>query len=116
MAAERLFFPDRSPSVMVAANDLRAEKYLASLFANQAAFLDCARADAEQILTVSRHQVEAVAEALLEHKTLCGAEIDDILSESLTPALRAERARRRRWTAAMAASAGAFGKGLALRI
>jgi hypothetical protein len=95
-----------SPSVITAASDLRAEKYISILFSDPAAFLDNARADAVKILTARRHQVEAVAAALIEHKTLDGAEIDDVFS--VTPALRAERTRRGRWAAAVE-NASAFG-------
>jgi hypothetical protein len=94
MAAERLFFPDRSPSVMVAASDLRAEKYLASLFSDPAAFLDHARADAARIMIARRHQVEAVAAALVETQdpVRCGDRRRSLGIPDSGP--QAERARR----------------------
>jgi ATP-dependent Zn protease len=103
-AAERLIFSDQACGDQ---NDLRAAMFYASMFADPAAFMANARADAERILAARRSQVEAVAAALIERKTLDGAEIDDVLS--LTPAQRLERARRRRW-AATVASAGASGR------
>jgi hypothetical protein len=68
------------------------------------ALLDFAKADAARILAARKHQVEAVAAALIEGKTLDGAEIEAIISESvLSPARKA----RRRWDA-MAVNAALF--------
>jgi hypothetical protein len=87
-------------------SDMLKATFLASYFPEPASFLGHARRDAASILAARRHQVEAVAEALIEDKTLDRADIDDVLSE-FSPALRVERARRRQW-AAMAATAEQF--------
>jgi hypothetical protein len=107
--AELLFYPDREPRI--ATTDVREAERFAVLVAgsSSASLLDDARADAERILASNKHQVEAVAAALLERKTLDAEEIGDVLS--LTPAQSSERARKRRW-AATVASAAAFGNSL----
>jgi hypothetical protein len=102
--AEILLLPDR-PSMIGNDSDVEKATFLSGFFPRPAAVLEHARADAANILA-ARRQVEAIARALLGMKTMSGAEIDDVLS--VTPALRAERARRRRW-AATVESAGKFG-------
>ena len=107
--AERLLLPDRPPPQTGNTGDMKAATHYTGFFTNNpAAILDKATSDAARILAARRHQVEAVARALLEQKTLSGAEIDDVLSESVTPAMRAERSRRRNWSATVE-RAGAFG-------
>jgi hypothetical protein len=59
--------------------------------------LDLARIDAARIVAANIHQMESIAAALIEHKTLDGAEIDQILA-GMTPAQRAEKLRRKKWT------------------
>jgi ATP-dependent Zn protease len=103
-AAERLIFSDQTDGDQ---NDVRAATFYANLFPDPETFLTRALVDAERILSVNRRQVEAVAAALLERKTLDAEEIEDVIS--LTPAMIAERARRRRW-AVMTVNAGSFGK------
>jgi hypothetical protein len=103
-AAERLIFSDQTDGDQ---NDVRAATFYAGLFPDPETFMTSARADASRILMVKRPQVEAVAAALLERKTLSAEEIEDVIS--LTPAMIAERARRRRW-AVITVNAGSFGK------
>jgi hypothetical protein len=104
--AERLLFPNRTP--MAAGSDIKKATGLASIFARAAtaAFLNFAIIDAARILAANKHQIEAIAAALLECKTLDGAEIDDILA-GMTLAQMAERARRKQM-AAMTAGAALF--------
>lgn len=107
--AELLFYPDRTP--MIATTDVQEAQRFSDLVTStpeeSAMLLDHSRTDAARILAARRRQVEAIAGALIERKTLDAADIDDVLSESSTPALRTERARRRRW-AAMAVSVEQF--------
>jgi hypothetical protein len=101
--SELLFFPERTP--MLAASDVqRAAKYaklVASDLKAAAALLDYARIDAERILAARRHQVEAIAAALLKERTLDAEQIEAVISG------RPDVLRRKQWTA-MAASAELF--------
>jgi hypothetical protein len=93
--AERLF---PCQSFMNASSDIKAATFMAGLVTgNPAALLDLARIDAARIVAANIHQIESIAAALIEHKTLDGAEIDQILA-GMTPAQRAEKLRRKTWT------------------
>jgi hypothetical protein len=63
-------------------------------------FLSFARAEAAALIAAHRSVVLAIAEALLEKRTLSsGAEIDQIIADALTSAaLAAERKRRADWS------------------
>jgi hypothetical protein len=105
--AERLFFPYQPTPPMNASNDIKAATYMAGCVTGKpAALLDLARNDAAKMLAVRKHQIEAVADALMIERTLTGAAIDEILA-GVSPAMRAERARRKEW-AAITAGAEAF--------
>jgi ATP-dependent Zn protease len=99
--SDRLFFPDRNP--LAATTDMQQAMAHARLIAIDLkaalALIDRARADARHILIANKHQVDIVVEALLEHKTLDGAEIAAVL---------AGRSLRRKRLDAMAASAEMF--------
>jgi hypothetical protein len=101
--AERIFF-DQPPD-SYSGSDVQAAAFLVTTITNtrKAALvlLDHARIDAARILAARKHQVEIIAAALLEQKTLDGQEIDAILSG------RPDALRRKRWTAT-AASAELF--------
>jgi hypothetical protein len=104
--AERILFPERTP--MDAGSDIKAATGFATVFAHKAtaAWLTFARADAAKILAARKHQVEAVADVLIECKTLDGAEIDNILA-GMSLAQMVERARRKQM-ATMTANAALF--------
>jgi hypothetical protein len=85
--------------------DRQIAAYFAGIVSSKpAAFLNYARIDAERILSVNKPQIEAIAAALLECKTLDGAEIDEILS-GMSLAQMAERARRKQWNDVAAGAA-----------
>jgi hypothetical protein len=115
-AAERLFFPDVTP--MVATTDVQQAAALAKLIASDlkaaAALLDFARKDSARIVAAHRDQIAALADALIIERTLNGAAIDDILA-GVSPAMRAERARRKEW-AAMVANVERSGLQMTLRV
>lgn len=103
---EKLIFPNRFP--MDAASDIAKAKAIATIFARKspATWLHFARVDAANMLAARRALVETIAEALIEHKTLDGATIGDIVA-GLSTVQRAERARRKRMIE-MTAGAAAF--------
>jgi hypothetical protein len=71
-------------------------------------FLTYAEIEASELIRLHRHLVQAVADALIERRTLDGTEIDIIISDaSAREALRIERERRAALSRAVA-NAGAF--------
>src|ERR1700730_10475271 len=77
--------------------DLEQATTLADIASSKpAVFLNFAKADCRKILDANRHQVAAIADALLIEWTLTGAAIDEILA-GMSPAMRAEKLRRKQW-------------------
>ena len=80
--AERCLFPDQTP--MQAASDVRQAAAHAKLIASDLkaamTLLDHARIDAARILIANKYRIEAVAAALIEHKTLDAAQIEAVLA------------------------------------
>jgi hypothetical protein len=66
-------------------------------------FSNSQRTEAAVILAANKHQVEAIAEALLEQKTLDGAEIEAIISG------RPDVLHKKQWAASIA-NAELFGR------
>lgn len=98
-SAERLFYPEHEP--MEAGGDDDAAIDVANRMSNRPVhFLWCARRDAKRIVKSNRHQIEILAEALLEYQTLSGAEIEAVLSGRFN--------RRKQQWAATIASANLF--------
>jgi hypothetical protein len=98
--ADRLFDRPSMPRT-----DMRIAVYFATCIAGTheaaLALIDRARADAKRILIVKKNQVEIVAAALLEYRTLDSEQIAAVLAG------RPDAIRRKQWTA-MAAGAEQF--------
>jgi hypothetical protein len=87
---------------MYAASDIRKSVEYASLISStprsMELFLEFAKAEVFEILSKHRSAVQAIADALVEHGTLNGAEVDDLISQAVArDALEAEKSRRLEW-------------------
>ena len=99
--AERLLYPDEPP--LNAPHDVAEARAHAALIccshAAGDAFLNYARVEAAELIRLHRHLVQAIADALIERRTLNGAAIDIIIADtSAREALRIERERRAAWS------------------
>ncbi|MGO9682364.1 MAG: hypothetical protein ACLPTZ_07205, partial [Beijerinckiaceae bacterium] len=107
-ASEKLFFPDDEP--LTATDDQRQSSAFAGLVcctpAAVGAFLAYAASEAAALLNEHRGVVIQVADALLERRTLNGAEIDQIIADALAREdLAAERSRRAAWAKTLLSAA-----------
>jgi hypothetical protein len=85
-----------------ATDDRKQERQLAALIYSspeaQAIFIEACRVEARAILHRQADVLEALAAALLEHRTLDAQMIDDVISRAVAARqLAEERERRRRW-------------------
>jgi len=112
-ASEQLFYPADEP--LAAIDDRRQARAFAGLvcftpFAIDQ-FLIYVISEATALLSAHRGAVIAVAEALLEKRTMTGTEIDSVIANALAlEDLAAERGRRAAWRKTLA-SADAFACG-----
>jgi hypothetical protein len=95
-----------------AGDDRKQELQLAALIYSspeaQRIFISACAAEARAILRRHEDVVDALAGALVEHRTLDGAQIDDIISRTVAAhQLAHEHERRRRWQNVVT-SAGRF--------
>ena len=83
--AERQLFTDEPP--LAAPHDVAEARAHAALIccsnAAVGAFLAYAKVEASELIRLHRHLVEAVADALVERRTLDGAEIDAIIGKEM---------------------------------
>jgi len=96
--AEKLAFSDAWP----ATDDRKQERQLAALIYSspeaQDMFIAACAAEARAILRRHQDVVDALAAALVEHRTLDGAQIDDVISRAVAARqLSQEYERRRAW-------------------
>jgi hypothetical protein len=112
-ASEKLFFPDDES--LAASDDQRQSSAFAELLCCTppaiSAFLVYAASEAAALLDEHRDVVIAVADALIERRTMTGEQIDQIIADALAlEDLAAERERRAAWAKTIA-SAAAFACG-----
>jgi hypothetical protein len=96
--AEKVFFPDHEP--LPAEHDLLEARAFASVCASPGAAVDAllayASADADTLIRAHLPVVTALIDQLVEHGTLSGEQVDEIISGALARfALAKEQARRR---------------------
>ena len=96
--AEKLQFGDNWP----ATDDRQQERQLAGLIFSspeaQRVFIEACRAEARAILQRHQDVVDALATALVEHRTLDGTQIDEVISRTVVARqLAQEYERRRKW-------------------
>ncbi len=94
---------------LVAHDDQKQAEAYAAIFCRTpaaiTAFLTYAHAEAIALLSEHRSTVLALADALIEHRTLNGEQIDAIITSTLAKAeLAAEKERRERWQRTVASA------------
>ena len=107
---ERVMFPDLP--ALGAEHDLAEARALASTFASPAAIpamLSYAKAEAEALIRAHLPVVNALIDALVEHGTLSGEQVDQIISGAIAAEIVAAEHRRRRDLAQRAKNAAIFG-------
>lgn len=99
-AAEQVLCPDNRP-LLGAARDKRQAREFAELLCQPEAvdaYLQYARTEAETIIAKMAHVVLALANALVEHRTMNGEKIDEVIADAVTAkALSDAVERRREW-------------------
>jgi hypothetical protein len=105
---ERLLCPDGPP--WSADSDLAQARSLASIVCSSTEtlelYLNFCRAEAAALVAKHRESIQAVAAALIEHRTLSGDEIVAVVAESVTQqAMAVEHARRADWRERQASAA-----------
>jgi hypothetical protein len=112
-ASEKLFLPEQAP--MFALSDMQSANEQASMVCRGSfkvidAFVDFAKLEAAEILAEHKTAVQAVADALIEKKTLNPKQIDACIAVAeAKDALEIEHARRAAWRE-MEKNAAAFEK------
>jgi hypothetical protein len=106
--AERILLPDHLPIGGVG-DQLQARQF-ATMFCTSPnsvnSFLEVCRVEAAEIVGASRHIVLALAYALVEHRTLDGGQIDDIIAQAVVERTMAdEKLARAEWRARIANAA-----------
>jgi hypothetical protein len=106
--AEKLHFGD----AWAASDDRKQERQLAQLIfstpQSAEAFIAACALEARAVLRRHADVVEALAAALVEHRTLDGAQIDNIISRTVAARQLAQEHERRRIWRNVVASAGSF--------
>ncbi len=101
---ELLAFPSE-PTFIARQDAVDAQAYAGSLCRSAGAvdaFLAYAHREAAELLSEHKTALHALTDALLTHRTMSGAAVDQILVEALTAAdAEAERQRRADWAAAI---------------
>jgi hypothetical protein len=106
--AEKVFFPDHEP--LPAEHDLLEARAFASVCASPGAAVDAllryAEAEAETLIRAHLPVVAALIDQLVEHGTLSGEQVDEIISGAIAAEIfSAEHQRRRKWDEALKGAA-----------